>query len=334
MGKLEYLSPTTFIRGLNCVEQIRLLKVEQVLSKDSQEQTMPMATGIAFDGMVKCELNKRFKLKEVLAEIRPENARAIEVAEAIMQHYKMGPLQSIKAEGIGYTGIDEQRDLTYLEYTSVCRGKPDVVLTDGTVIDWKVQGAFSSWGAQPKAGYCRSWVCGKDQGTHINADFFMEQIDFGWAVQLYLYARLMGHHPGKQLRVGIEQVAVDKDNTVRIQSYRNFISYQFQLDTELKFHKMYKALNEDESEAPHYHDKKCIQYRRLCAVANYCSGYKQFQIGRANLSSLPVLSQAPVSYGSTVQVGDGGLCFSVRKRTDGVQPNSPLPSDSSQPHVA
>jgi len=254
--KFAYLSPTTFIKYLGCPEQVRLMKVEQVLPKSAYEQTLPMAVGIAFDSMVKCELNKRFKLAELLEDITPQNRSAIQVAEAIMQHYRMGPLEALKKEGIGYGGIDQETELEFEGERSVCRGKPDLVLTDGTVIDWKVNGAFSSWGAEPRLGYIRCFESGKDLGPHVDADRFMEQIDRDWAIQLYLYGRILGHHPGKLLRAGIEQIAITKDNIVRCASFRAIISTDFQLKIERLFHQAFKALSTGTTEAPHYHEKK------------------------------------------------------------------------------
>lgn len=308
----QALSPSSFIKYLNCPEQIKLMKVDEVLPRHAYEQTLPMCVGTAFDAMVKHKLNRRVDLQALLADIRPQNRKAIEVAEAIMLHYENGPFAELKKEGVGYTGADQELELEFTDITgkkwiSMARGLPDLVLTDGTVIDWKVNGAFSSWGAEPKPGWLRSYMNGIDIGPHQRADMFLEEIDRDWAIQVYIYARLLGHPVGKQLRAGIDQVAVDKDSNVRIQSYRAMISYTFQLDTELKFHKAFHALKNGPLEEPHYNDRKCVQYKKLCAVAQHCRGYHAFQERRAGLNKLPVID-------STNSVnGPGGLTFLIKE---------------------
>lgn len=325
---LKYLSPTTFIRYLNCPEQVRLMKVERVIDKGGYDQTLPMAVGTAFDALVKGELNRRFNTVEAMADILPQNRSAIQVAESIMLHYKMGPLQALKAEGVGYTAAEQEVELEYEGVRSVCMGLPDLVLTDGTVVDWKVNGAFSSWGAQPFEGWVRCYINGKDQGPHPKHEdgITMEQINRDWAIQLYLYARLLGHRPGNKLRVGIEQIAIDKDNVVRCVSYRAFISPAFQIAMEIKFHEAYTALVKNEVEHPHYNEHKCVRYKKLCEVAQFCKGYKEYKERKdADLSRESLLTPRPDGQSTTVSGSRGLPVFFVRPKDSGDQSNRPLP---------
>lgn len=319
---MKYLSPTTFIKFLNCQHHVKLLKVDKVLGEEVDGQTMAMATGTAFDILVKSALNRRFKLTELLDQkIKKENKAAIQVATELWEAYKEGPVSCLKDEGIGYGGIDQETEIEYnycktcgghckltsdrqfyiddngdaintekeraigfthdvRQYKSVLYGMPDLTLTDGTVLDWKVSGAFSSKGATPRPGYSRCWVYGvgnvfhgKDQGddcSHLS----LEVVNRDWAIQIYLYARLLGHTPGRQLRGGVENVCVSKDNTIYCASYRNTITPEFQREIELKFHKAFAALSNGTVENPIYGEYRCKQYNKVCNVADYCSAYK------------------------------------------------------------
>ena len=328
MGQLRYLSPTSFIKALNCTHQVKLLKVDRVFGdEEPDEQSMAMATGTAFDAMCKAALNKRFKLSDILdEEILPKNRMAIVLAQTIFDEYSRAPLAALKEEGVGYVGADTELDLEYTDKTgkkwkSGCRGLPDLVMTDGRITDWKVNGAFSSWGAGPKEGYTRCFFKQKDMGPHIKSLGPLENVDRGWATQTYLYARLFGHKVGAPLRAGIEQVAVTKESDLYFASFRNEISADFQHWCELEFHKTFEALNGGSVERPHYHEYKCIQYRKLCNVAKFCTAYQDFQLRSLGLSSESVQSSSAVSDGRAVSVGTEGLSFLVRKRPDGVQPD-------------
>lgn len=335
MGKLRYLSPTSFIKALNCQHQVKLIKVDQVFGDEPpDEQSIAMATGTAFDAMCKAALNKRFKLKDILdSEIMPKNKMAIVLAQTIFDEYSKAPLEALKHEGVGYVGADTEVDLEYTDKTgkkwvSGCRGLPDLVMTDGRITDWKVNGAFSSWGATPKPGYIRCFLKQKDLGPHIGSLDFLEKVDQGWAVQTYLYARLFGHKVGSPLMAGIEQVAVTKESDLYFASFRNSISVDFQHWCELEFHKTFHALNNGTTETPHYTKYRCVQYNKLCNVARYCDGYQAFQLGSLGLSGQSVQSSRAVSEGTAVPVSFEGGCFLVKKRPDGVQPDSALPSGS------
>ena len=312
---IKYLSPTTFIKFLNCQHHVKLLKVDKVLGEEVDGQSMAMATGTAFDIMVKSALNRRFKCTELLEQkIKKENKAAVQVAVEIFECYKNGPVDCLKEEGIGYSGIDQEVELVYnecstckghcklpmerqyreggnverqlgythdtIQWVSILYGQPDLTLTDGTVLDWKVNGAFSSKGAMPRPGYSRCWVYGtgnifhgKDQGDDC-PHLTLEQVNRDWAIQIYLYARLLGHIPGRQLRGGVENVCVSKDNTIYCASYRNTITTGFQYEIELKFHKAYKALIDGTTENPVYGEYRCKQYNRVCNVAEHCTAHR------------------------------------------------------------
>lgn len=279
---IEYLSPTSFIRYLNCEHQVYLLKIKKVPTEDSNQQTLAMATGIAFDILVKSALNRRFKSSELLKEkIHPDNRAAIAVAESVFEHYSNGPIQALRSEGIGYGGVDQEVEIEWVNpetgevHRSVLYGQPDLTLTSGNVIDWKVSGAFSSSGAKPIDGYIRCFLNGKNLGDSSKADQPLETIRSDWATQTYLYARLLGHTVGNTLCAGIEYVAIGKDNSVSCCSYRNPISADFQVKTEKLFHRAFADLKSGKIPVAHATKRKCIQYNRVCGVAEHCESYQR-----------------------------------------------------------
>lgn len=306
---MQYLSPTTFIKFLNCEHQVKLLKIDRVLGEGHDDfQSMAMAVGIAFDIMVKSHLNRRFKAKDLLkAKVKSGNEPAILVAESIWQHYQDGPLIELKKEGIGYGGIDQEVEIEWTEqctrcindtpnitdvvgsgvcnscsgiktstHRSVLYGQPDLTLTDGTVLDWKVSGAYGR-GAKPIDGYVRCYHNGRNTGDSGGVERRMEEIRGDWATQTYLYARLLGHKVGDKLHAGIEYIAVSKENDVYCCSYRNEIGSEFQVSTERKFHDAFKRLVEGNTQRPHASERRCIQYNKLCNVADFCDGYKKLK---------------------------------------------------------
>ena len=248
---------------------------------------MAMATGTAFDIMVKAALNKKINLEEELSEeVEPKNKAAILLAKEMFECYKLNALPALKGEGVAYTAIDSTIDLEWNEWKSVLNGRPDVVMSDGTVIDWKCQGMFGR-GKIPFPGYirCFKYPGGKDQGSS-HTEQFLEQINFDWGVQLYLYARLLGRKAGDpKLKAGIENVTIDSSNNVYCASYRTLISTEFQLNIERQFHEKWAKFNyltlnhssglmNHKPDPPQYHKMRCIKYNQLCNVAQYCVAYQ------------------------------------------------------------
>lgn len=331
----SYLSPTTFIKfHKQCEWRIYLEKVKGVIPQEQYEnqQTMAQAAGVAFDILVKGALNRRIKVSEELhKEILPKNQAAIQLAEEIFKCYEKEPMSSLKQEGIGYGAVDQETEITWEEgehhstclkiayhedspcdckqvkqYKSILYGKPDLTLTDGTVIDWKCSGMFGR-GRTPDNGYIRCYVYGvghpfhgKDMGSSGKCDTPLEQINSDWAIQTYLYARLLGRKVADPtLRAGIESICISPENYVYCASYRNPISVEFQVKIEKAFHVAFSKLTyikeleenggklrkeglciieaQDIIEPPHPTKRKCISYGKLCPAAEWCHGYKALE---------------------------------------------------------
>lgn len=315
---IPYLSPTSFIRfRKQCEYRVYLEKVKQVLSKEEySDQGMPQATGIAFDIIMKGALNRRIKVEEELKkEILPCNTAVIQLAREMFEAYSRGPLQALKAEGIGFGSVDQEVELVWEEpfqtkpiqvtdktfipasstlgsktWKSILYGKPDLTLKTGEVLDIKTSGMWGR-GTRPKRGYIRCFVfsenhpmSGKDLGPSPEGEdnVPMETINEDWAIQLYLYNRLLGHNPGEKLRAGIEHICVEyaPSPTIWIASFRNPISPSFQLEIERAYHDAFDRLNESlpedskRIESPQATKYRCISYGKLCACAPYCSSYK------------------------------------------------------------
>lgn len=318
---MKYLSPSTFITFKKCEYRVYLEKIRRVLPEEDRmaNQTMAMAAGTAFDIMVKGTLNRRIKISEELGvSILAKNSAAVQVAAELFECYQKGPLQEMRKEGIGYGAVDQEISIhwdkkkclecsaiypnthgisctfggnTVHEYSetkfeSILYGRPDLVLTDGTVIDWKVQGMFGR-GKKPDPGYTRCYVFGageqfngRDAGP-LEPERSLPDISRDWAIQLYLYSRLLGHIPGNPLRGGIENICVTADNVVRCASYRNVIPVSFQLEMEEAFHDAFARLSAGDPkkiEPPMPAKYRCISYGKLCPVAEHCEEYKRHGI--------------------------------------------------------
>jgi hypothetical protein len=223
------------------------------------------------------KINKKIDLKEELhKEIETKNRAAILLAEELFACYKSWSLPALKEERVAYTAVDSTIDLEWGNYKSILNGKPDVVMTDGTVIDWKCQGMFGR-GKVPSPGYIRCFSNGKDLGDS-HTDQYLEQINYDWGIQLYLYSRLLGRKAGDpKLKAGIENITIDSKNNVYCASYRALISVDFQLSIEKQFHEKwmkFNFLNSQKPDQPTYHERRCIQYNKLCNVAEHCIAYK------------------------------------------------------------
>lgn len=274
----KHLSPTTFIRYRKCPHQVKLEKIDKVLGEERGEQTLAMATGNLFDIAVKSHINRRVdRAKESALKVPSENMRksANLVVEEIWNIYRLGAYKALQEEGIAYEGVDKETVLEWNGKESICYGMPDLVMRDGTVIDWKVSGAFGR-GATPVPGFVYEHHLGKRLIGNESPPP-MNTINEDWAIQLYLYARLLGHHPGTPLKGGIEQICV-KDNDVRCVSYRSAIPEAWQLVIEEEFHLAYFNLYGGGTvPKPHYHRSRCMQYGKVCAVAQHCEAWKRFQ---------------------------------------------------------
>lgn len=294
---MEYLSPTTFIKfHKQCEYRVYLEKVKKVLPKEeyNKDQTMAAATGVAVDTMIKGALNRRIDVdRELKEKILEKNQAALLLARELFECYQRGPLQALKAEGIAYGGVDQEVELEWCDpqqkvWKSILYGMPDLALKSGEVLDWKCQGMFGQ-GTRPRDGYIRCFVFGKHHSMHMkdigsspkgDDQVPMEQINEDWAIQLYLYNRLLGHNPGAPLRAGIENICVEykPQPTVYCASFRNPISREFQLTIERAFHSAFGRLTSNDEakiEPPNAVKYRCISYGKLCPVALFCPSYLQ-----------------------------------------------------------
>ena len=206
----------------------------------------------------------------------------------------MGSLGTIKTpsnDGISVSSGTNPANVAtqYKTWKSILYGQPDMTLKNSEVIDWKCQGMWGR-GTTPRPGFSRCFVYkkghqfdGRDLGPSPDDGLTMESINEDWAVQLYLYNRLLGHHPGTTLRAGIENICVDSSKGIWCASYRNVISVAFQLKIEKEFHVAFdvlsrsnkdKSLVEPASPTPY----RCITYGKLCGVARYCEAFQRLQL--------------------------------------------------------
>ena len=244
-----------------------------------------MMAGTVFDAYVKCALDRRINLERLINNLNAEDPvmeqQALDVGHRLFLLYQdSGMLGALEEEGVAMVEIEKE---VVLGNGVPIYGKPDAVMTDGRILDWKVNGVGSKYGASPKQGYIRR-VQHNAKGflskeAHAKADQPLESLYRPWALQTTVYALLLGHKIGKPLRAGIEQIAV-RGNTVNFSSFRNSISPEFQREVEERYNEIWDTLQEDMIPLPYYSDYKCNMYGRVCEGAKFCDAYTQAAIMR------------------------------------------------------
>ncbi len=178
-------------------------------------------------------------------------------------------------------------------------GKPDLAYRNkhglDIIKDWKVNGFCARSASSPKPGYvmCRDgWSDGKPSRNHgqghkdaqvqiisgmrVNVGCYLEDVDRDWATQLACYGWLLGQPIGGQFLAGIEQLSCspsgieDKPN-IRVASFRNFISKQFQEEAYQRFYNCWRAMKTGifYPELPRYeNDLKCLEMEKMAQTLN------------------------------------------------------------------
>ena len=114
------------------------------------------------------------------------------------------------------------------------------------IIDWKVNGYCSNYPQSPKPNYtmCRDSWQGNQSRSHnkahkdtmpvlskgiiVDIAHFMETVNPEWANQLTTYGWLLGEPVGGDFIVGIEQLSCSPGPLIRVASFRNRVSGQYQ----------------------------------------------------------------------------------------------------------
>ncbi len=270
---IRYLSPTSIMDWERCPERFNLVRLQD--NWPAREPALARDTGTVFDAYVKCYLNQMLDFEGLLkGEIEADN-QALEVGHTLFLAYKeSGALAYLEEEGVAMVELDIKRILGGVPI----RGKPDIILSDSTVCDWKVNGVGSPRGVSPKPGYSRridyslSTGMAQEKIPHKRQNDYLEDINHPWAVQLCIYSFLIGKKPGNELMGGIEQLAI-RGAKLAITSYRNKISKEFQEDLYDKFVDIWDKIQKGWIPIPTPSKFKCHKYGRICEVAHLCKGY-------------------------------------------------------------
>lgn len=154
-------------------------------------------------------------------------------------------------------------------------GKPDIrfINSEGghVVWDWKVNGWYSKSNTSPLAGYImdRQQVGDSDwyrKGAHKDCFFkdvhgmsincnYLELYNKDWASQLATYGWLMGEPVGKEIIIGVDQIAcngakritVDSKSVpmLRIASHRSRVSEKFQFNIMAEYQNLWSILTDE-----------------------------------------------------------------------------------------
>lgn len=268
MHEIKHLSPSSMKDWKRCPHRFKLMRLEG--EKVPRVTTLNQDVGTVFDAHVKVRLNRRLQLAEMLKEVK--NEKAIEIGAHLATIYdRTGALQALIDEGVGQVEIDKE----FLINGVPVYGKPDYTMYDGAIGDWK-----TSLSGSPKPGYktLRRWLLhlgqpGPIEGPHERSDEPLNRIDDDWAFQLTIYAFLMGHKPGKQLRARIEHT-VAQANSIVIASYNSYIEADFQEYCYELPKEIWGQIKSMQIPLPMYDERKCTMYGKLCEVASQCDAYK------------------------------------------------------------
>lgn len=270
VNTVKYLSPSSINEWNLCQEKFKWKRMEN--RERVYTPSLPADTGTVFDLHCKSEINRRVKF-----EIDPNwHPDALKWGGDLFRLYVFsGAYESFIAEGVGLVVADTQKIVNGVPI----RGKPDIIMADGTVKDWKTNGVGSRSGAYAKPGYYRRIDCTigssffEKKPPHPKAGQDFELISPQWAKQTCIYSFLMGRKPTDNFKVGIEQVAVH-GTKLSICSYEGEMSLQYKMDVWEELKRIWSRLRRGFLEVPVYSKFRCHAFGRVCEAANDCTAFQ------------------------------------------------------------
>lgn len=238
-------------------------------------QSRPMSVGSAFDAYAKAYINgklshgvldDKYSFESLfIAQVEEQNRPWARIAgqKCFDAYCVSGAMAGLMLEIAQGDAVPQYEfDARGLVVGVLLAGKPDLYYKNSKglhcIKDWKVNGYCSQAG--PKPGYVKirdGWknnnsrshntthkdsMVMMDRGMAINMACNMEDIDKDWATQLSCYAWLMGEPIGGDFCAGIEQLACDGDMRIRVASFRNKISREFQETAYNRFYDLHCKL--------------------------------------------------------------------------------------------
>lgn len=261
MRNVIYLSPS----GIECWRKDKEEYYLRYLAESRpprDPQTIPMAIGSAFDSYVKSYISERVFGKGVRVEFDIDSIfeKAVEPARRdqaridglhVFELYKnSGALADLMTQLAAASDIKMEFEvqgtvLIQREGGVTLLGKPDLSFVSKTgreiLLDWKVNGAYSSYTTSPLKGYTRyrdeygtgvgphkDAVLNVVDGIKYNSATTLDKLQISWAQQLSIYAWLCGQPVGGQFLVAIDQIVGQLGGRQRVAEHRLFIDSEYQ----------------------------------------------------------------------------------------------------------
>lgn len=287
LSQVNHLSPSSLAEMENCNMKFYLKRMAG-LSWPEGTQSTAAAVGSAFDAFVKADLAKHLGLdgdpKNQLDFLLTQSVEdhnkdiALNMGQVLFKNYRRtGMFDRLIKEGLTSIEMTQRKDICVEENLVPVLGKPDAALSDGTMVDWKVQGAASASGASPTPGYCYGRRGFDTLPPHKRCGEPLEAINDKWASQLAIYSWLYsGILPFRDVPVAIENVTV-RGNKYTFTSIRTHISADFQLNLwERLIFAWNKAITGDMDDAIPT-KQRCYAYNSRCEVADRCEAFQKWE---------------------------------------------------------
>lgn len=255
-GKPSYISPTSFMlwRENPVGFWMRYLAPPEI-KPPRPPQTPQMAVGNVFDTHIKYHLASTVGRRDLSSTMLEDGIESRMLGrKGSLDKYD----QLVLWEGLrAYHAYKESpamrtllQNLTNIEITPADKvhivngvpiwGKLDLELfANGRriVTDWKTSGAFNSGKTSVEAGYSYRYVQrmeeGRsiwiDEGPHARAIEPLEILSERWAIQIAMYAWMMGDGPGSEINGRIDKILLVDSDTVEVYVYRCHVGRDFQL---------------------------------------------------------------------------------------------------------
>lgn len=257
MRNLEYFSPSSFSIYEKSKEEFFLQYLADVKAP-RLAQTKPMSIGSAFDAYIKNFLHDnlfgkghdpKFDLITLFnTQVEKQNRSwAFEHGRYVFDCYrKSGALSDLMLE------LESSKSKPNFEFeirgpikNVTLLGRPDLYFINKhgnkIILDWKLNGYCGNYNTSPISGYLklrpyggqhRDCFAGPFNGSIINLNQYLNIVRPDWAIQLSLYAWLLGCEIGEQFIVAIDQIVAKPSKTdypdLRIAEHRLRVQSDFQ----------------------------------------------------------------------------------------------------------
>lgn len=280
---VEYLSPTSISEFLRC-QMLFYLKRMSEHPYPTEMQGRAAAVGSCFDSIVKAYLAKRLgqdseeTSEEYLIEksVQNKDPEVLHYGRDLANKYISWKIADrLIDEGLAEINFKGNETFKFTFGDVPLLGYPDGRFSNGSLVDWKINGAFSKSGVSPTQGYRRRWIDGiLNDAPHPMATAPFETIHPEWARQQAFYSLFsFGYVPGSKIPVAIEQGSI-RNNKVTFSSIRSFISADFMDQCVQLAVAIWKRVQEGEIDDAEPSPARCNMYGQLCAVAGNCKAYQ------------------------------------------------------------